>query len=66
MRCTYTKFPAMSMPEIAKTQVLRWDSVTSHGTAERKAATVVPSPNRTSNDGRAQQSSVPSELKSAT
>lgn len=42
-------------------QFLWRDKVTSQGAAESADATVAPSPKRTSNDGKAQQSKVPTD-----
>src|SRR5690348_16999633 len=54
----------MSTPAVVNTQALCWDNLTSQGTSDRTLATVAPSPNSTSSDGKAQQSSVPNEVKS--
>src|SRR5215469_6907634 len=51
----------MSPPATENTMVLCCESATSHGAAERTPATVAPKPNKTNNDGSAQQSSVPTE-----
>jgi hypothetical protein len=45
-------------------QTLCRDRLTSHGAAESREATVVPSPSKTRTDGRAQQMRVLNELKS--
>jgi len=55
---------AINTPETPNVQGLYRDRVTSHGKAAKVEATVVPSPARTSKDGSAQQSKVPTELKS--
>lgn len=52
----------MRNPDIAKTQVLWCESVTSHGTADKKDATGAPRPTNTKRDGSAQQSSVPNDV----
>jgi len=45
-----------------KVSTLCRDSVTSHGRNESIDASDAPSPNKTSNEGRAQQSRVPAEV----
>src|SRR5579863_5915426 len=54
----------MSTPAVVNTQTLWWDNSTSQGTNERTDATVAPRPNSTSNEGKAQQSSVPNDVNS--
>jgi len=54
----------MRAPEIANTQFLCLDSITSHGAADNKEAIVAPRPKSTKSDGNAQHSNVPSEVKS--
>ena len=44
-------------------QILCLDKLTSHGAADSNDATVVPIPNRTRTDGKAQQIRVLNELK---
>jgi len=60
----FRKLAAMSAPEIPKTQGLCRDNATSQGQAVSVEATDAPRPASTSRDGRAQQSNVPTELKS--
>src|SRR5688500_11197256 len=58
------KFAAMRRPDTVNTQFLWRDTATSHGTAERKLATVVHNPTSTRSDGSAQHRSVPNEVNS--
>jgi len=58
----FRKLSAISVPEIAKVHCLCLDRVTSHGNVDNVEATDAPSPANTSKDGRAQQSSVPTDV----
>jgi hypothetical protein len=58
------KLREISTPEMLNVQILWRDKLTSQGIADNSEATVVPRPSNTSTAGRAQQSSVPNELKS--
>jgi hypothetical protein len=57
------KLNAMNTPDTENVHSLCRESVTSHGKDERIDATDAPSPNRTSNAGSAQQSSVLTDVK---
>jgi hypothetical protein len=50
------------MPEAANIHCLCLESVTSHGIADRVEATDAPNPASTRSDGRAQHSSVPTDV----
>jgi hypothetical protein len=52
------------MPDTANVNPLCRDRTTSHGIEDSMEATDAPSPNRTSKDGSAQQSSVPTDVNS--
>ena len=58
----FKKLSAIRMPEAANVHCLCLESVTSHGIAERVEATDAPNPARTRSDGRAQHSSVPTDV----
>jgi hypothetical protein len=60
----FRKLHAIRAPEMLKVRTLWRESATSHGRNESIDATDAPRPNKTSNDGRAQQSSVLTELNS--
>jgi len=55
---------AISKPDTANVHCLCRDRVTSHGKNESIDATDAPRPNKTSSEGKAQQSNVPTELNS--
>lgn len=57
----FKKLAAIRIPEIPNVKDLWCESVTSQGRAASVEATVAPNPTRTSTDGSAQQSSVPTE-----
>ena len=57
-----TKLAKIKTPETANVHCLCRDSVTSQGMNDSIDATVAPSPIRTSNDGSAQHSNVPSDV----
>jgi hypothetical protein len=59
----FTKLSAIKTPETPNVQCLCFDSVTSHGINESMEATEVPKPNKTSNEGSAQQSNVLIDVK---
>jgi hypothetical protein len=58
----FTKLKAIRMPEIKNVHCLSLERVTSHGKNESIDATDAPRPSSTSRDGRAQQSSVPTDV----
>ena len=58
----FTKLSAISVPEMEKVHCLWRERVTSHGMNESMDATDAPKPNRTNNEGRAQQTRVLSEV----
>jgi hypothetical protein len=60
----FTKLQAIKTPEMLKVRILCRDSVTSQGRNDSIDATDAPNPNSTSNEGRAQQSSVLREVNS--
>ena len=60
----FTKLHAIKTPDMVKVRTLCRESVTNQGKNERVDATEAPSPNSTSNEGRAQQSRVPIEVNS--
>jgi hypothetical protein len=64
MMYVITKLAAIRVPAMLNVQTLCRDRLTSHGAAESREATVVPSPSKTRTDGRAQQMRVLNELKS--
>lgn len=57
------KLSAINVPEMENVQCLWRDRVTSQGINESIDATDAPKPNSTNNEGRAQHSKVPSEVK---
>jgi len=57
-----TKLNAIKIPESANVHTLCRDSRTSQGMADNMEAMEAPKPNSTSNDGRAQQNSVPRDV----
>jgi hypothetical protein len=58
----FTKLHAIKTPETVNVRTLCRESVTNQGKNEREEATEAPSPNSTSNEGSAQQSSVLREV----
>jgi hypothetical protein len=58
----FRKLIPIKTPEIANVQFLCRDNVTSHGNDDSVDATEAPKPAKTSSEGSAQQSSVPTEL----
>ena len=62
MKYMFTKLNAISSPEIANVHCLCLESATSHGKDDRVDATEAPSPAKTSSDGSAQQSRVPTDV----
>jgi hypothetical protein len=58
----FTKLSAIRMPEIENVHCLCRESVTNHGRNESIDATDAPKPSRTRREGRAQQSSVPTDV----
>jgi hypothetical protein len=59
----FRKLNAINIPEITNVHCLCLESVTSHVNADSVEATDAPSPASTRSDGRAQQSSVPNDVK---
>jgi hypothetical protein len=57
------KLSAIRTPEIVNVHCLCRESATSHGMKESIEATDAPKPKSTSNDGSAQQSKVPTDVK---
>jgi hypothetical protein len=58
----FTKLSAVRIPDTANVHCLCRESVTNHGMNDSIEATDVPRPTSTSNDGRAQQRRVLSEV----
>jgi hypothetical protein len=58
----FTKLHAIKAPDTVNVRALCRESVTNQGKTERVEATEAPSPNNTSNEGRAQQSRVLREV----
>ncbi len=58
----FKKFSAIKAPETANVHCLCLESVTSHGNSDNVEATDAPSPASTKSEGKAQQSSVPTDV----
>lgn len=60
----FTNPKAISKPDTANVHCLCRDKVTSHGKNDSMDATEAPRPNKTSSEGKAQQSKVPRDVNS--